>query len=198
MGRKLVENGQERILQRIFDGVNSNLVLDVSDFKESDNHKLHLVWRKFPRNKCSTEGLKMSISDSTQTNDGSRPDQLKIPKNSFTQVTSSMAASFSDSGSNSDLSVSLADLAAQEGASSDRSFPSAELVARERSSFKLPVKGRTISNSRTSETTSKTELSNRFTCLMDESLANDDTLDESGQKSFLISSGGGQLRGEKS
>ncbi len=73
VGRKLVENGQERILQWIFDGVNSNLVLDISDFKECDNHKLlHLAWRKFPRNKCLTEGLKMkmTISDSTQTDDG--------------------------------------------------------------------------------------------------------------------------------
>ncbi len=68
IGRKFVENGQQRILQRIFDGVNSDFVLDTSDFKESDQHKLlHLVWRKFPRNKCPTEGLKTTISDSTQT-----------------------------------------------------------------------------------------------------------------------------------
>ncbi len=68
VGRKLVENGQERILQRIFDGVNSNLVLDTSDFKESDSHKLlHLVWRKYPRNRPPTEGQKMIISHSTLT-----------------------------------------------------------------------------------------------------------------------------------
>ncbi len=49
VGENLAENGQEKILQRIYDGVNSNLCLDVSDFKESDNHKLlHLVWRRFP------------------------------------------------------------------------------------------------------------------------------------------------------
>ncbi len=40
VGKKLVENGQERILHRIYDCVTSNLFLDVSDFKESDNHKL--------------------------------------------------------------------------------------------------------------------------------------------------------------
>ncbi len=38
VGRKFVESCQDSILQRIFDGANSNLVLDVSDFKESDNH----------------------------------------------------------------------------------------------------------------------------------------------------------------
>ncbi len=35
VARKLVENGQERILQRLFDGVTSDLTLDVSDYKET-------------------------------------------------------------------------------------------------------------------------------------------------------------------
>ncbi len=44
VGRNLVGNGKERILQRISDGVTSLLYLGVVDFKESDNHKLlHLV-----------------------------------------------------------------------------------------------------------------------------------------------------------
>ncbi len=44
VGKKFVENGQERILKRLHEGVSSNLFLDVSDFKESDNHMLlHLV-----------------------------------------------------------------------------------------------------------------------------------------------------------
>ncbi len=61
VGKKLVENCQERIPKRIHEGVTSNLFLDVSDFKESDNHKvLHLVWRNFPRKKCPTEGLRTS------------------------------------------------------------------------------------------------------------------------------------------
>ncbi len=46
VGRKLLKHGQERILQGMCDAVTSNLFLDVSDYKESDNHKLlHLVWR---------------------------------------------------------------------------------------------------------------------------------------------------------
>ncbi len=66
VARKLVGNGQERILQRIYDGVTSDLTLDVSDYKESDEHKLlHLVWRKFPR-KRSAYGQKMNTSNSIQ------------------------------------------------------------------------------------------------------------------------------------
>ncbi len=68
VGRKLVENGQTRILQRIFDGVTSDWVLDVTDFKESNNHQLiHLVWRKFPRNRHSIEGQTTTATLSTQT-----------------------------------------------------------------------------------------------------------------------------------
>ncbi len=44
VGRKLVQNGQTRILHRFYDGVTSDLFLEVSEFKEPDNHKLlHLV-----------------------------------------------------------------------------------------------------------------------------------------------------------
>ncbi len=68
VARKLVENGQERILQRIFDGVTSDLTLDVSDYKESDEHKLlHLVWRKFPRKRSTAYGQKTDTSDFIQT-----------------------------------------------------------------------------------------------------------------------------------
>ncbi len=35
VGRKLVENGQEGILHRLFDGLTSNFVLDVADSKQS-------------------------------------------------------------------------------------------------------------------------------------------------------------------
>ncbi len=67
VGKKLVENGQTRILQRIYDGVKSDLFLDISDFKELDNHiPLHLVWRKFPRNQDSTEGQRMNVTLSMQ------------------------------------------------------------------------------------------------------------------------------------
>ncbi len=68
VGEKLVENGQERILHRIFGGVTSGMILVVSDFKESDNNKLlHLVWRKFPWNRHSTERKRAIASLSTQT-----------------------------------------------------------------------------------------------------------------------------------
>ncbi len=81
VARKLVENRQERILQRIFDDVTSNLILDVSDFKGSDEHKLlHLVWRKLPRNKRAIDGQKTNIPNSMQTDKFSTPDQLKISK----------------------------------------------------------------------------------------------------------------------
>ncbi len=71
VGRKLVETGQERILQRIFNGVNSNFVLDIADFKESHHHKLlHLVWRRFRRNGCPTGVQKTTTSDSMQTDEG--------------------------------------------------------------------------------------------------------------------------------
>ncbi len=84
-GRKLVENGQTRILQRIYDGVTSDLFLDTTDYKASDNHKLlHLVWRKFPRNRRPpTDGQKTIISHSTQTEGVSAPGLNKIPKNSI-------------------------------------------------------------------------------------------------------------------
>ncbi len=69
VGRKLVENGQTRILQRIYDGVTSNWVLDDADDKGSINHQLiHLVRRKFPRNRHPTEDRP---TVSTQTEEGS-------------------------------------------------------------------------------------------------------------------------------
>ncbi len=69
VARKLVEKGQTRILQRIYDGVTSDMLLDTWDYKESDNHQmLHLVWRKFPRNRrVGMDGQKTNISHSTQT-----------------------------------------------------------------------------------------------------------------------------------
>ncbi len=83
VARKLVEKGQERILQRIFDGVTSDLTLDVSDYKESDEHKLlHLVWQKFPRNRSIVEGQKTIISSSTQTTVDSDMGRLNFQGNS--------------------------------------------------------------------------------------------------------------------
>ncbi len=67
VARKLVENGQTRILQRIYDGVTSNWVLDVADDKGSMDHQLiHLVWRKFPRNRHPTEDRHSTVSTQTE------------------------------------------------------------------------------------------------------------------------------------
>ncbi len=75
VGRKLVQNGQSRILQRIHDGVTSNWVLDVADDKSSINHHLiHLVWRKFPRNQHPSEERRptaVSTQTDEQTDEGS-------------------------------------------------------------------------------------------------------------------------------
>ncbi len=74
VGKKLVENGQTRILQRIYDGVTSNWALDVADDKASINHQLiHLVWRKFPRNQHPSEERRPTAVSSTQTEEGSSP-----------------------------------------------------------------------------------------------------------------------------
>ncbi len=72
VGRKLFEKGQTRILQRLYDGVTSDWFLDVMDSKQSNNHQLiHLVWRKFPRNRHPTEEGRPTASLSTQTEESS-------------------------------------------------------------------------------------------------------------------------------
>ncbi len=71
VARRLVEDGQTRILQRIYEGVTSNWDLDVADDKSSKDHSLiHLVWRKFPRNRHPSEERR-STAVSTQTEEGS-------------------------------------------------------------------------------------------------------------------------------
>ncbi len=88
VGRILVENGQERILHRIYDGVTSNLILDVADSKQSQEHQLiHLVWRRFPRNRTVMEGPKTTCPISTQTEVDFNMGLYKISKNSITSVT---------------------------------------------------------------------------------------------------------------
>ncbi len=52
--------------------------LDVSDFKESSNHKLlHLVWRKYPRNCNYPERMATKNSSFTQTEERSSVGLLK-------------------------------------------------------------------------------------------------------------------------
>ncbi len=199
VGRKLVENDQKRILQGLFDGVTSHLYLDVSDFKESDNYKLlHLVWRKFPRNRCPTDGQKTTISDSTQTDEGSRPGLLKFSKNSFTSDNDCLLTTDMKGLFDANESASISDT----GSTSDGSLPSMDLAALEGASFKSLAKGQS-SKPRTLEITkSQTNLSNRFECLKDVISTNDDTSEESGQKSPLpspqIVSGRNRSRGTDS
>ncbi len=64
VGRKLVEKGQTRILQRIYEGVTSNWVLDVANDKRSISHQLiRLVWRKFPH---TAEERRPTVSTQTE------------------------------------------------------------------------------------------------------------------------------------
>jgi len=75
LAKNLVENGQERILLRLYESVGSGFSLDVADFKESIDHKLlHLVWRKGPGNlkinpiTCSTAvGMLPSLPTQTKS-----------------------------------------------------------------------------------------------------------------------------------
>ncbi len=189
VGRKLVENGQERILQRIFDGVNSIFVLDISDFKESDNHKLlHLVWRKSPRNKSSTEGLKTTISDSTQTNEDIRPGPLHVSRNYV--ASNSDCLSRTDLRDLFDMNESVSN--SESGSTSDGSLHSTDLAALETASFTFPAKGQS-SKPRTLEITkSQNNLSNRFECLKYDIPTNDNTSEEI-RKSPLPSPGTGEL-----
>ncbi len=144
VGRKLVENGQERILHRIYDGLTSNFVLDVADSKQSQEHQLiHLVWRRSPRNQknCATDGQKTTISDSTQTN----------------ELTTLDHSQFSEKPSTSNMNwIQTRDM---------RGTFDANNSALITDSFKTPAKWQS-SKPRTLETTKyQTEISNRFDCL---------------------------------
>ncbi len=166
IGRKFVENGQERILQRIFDGVNSDFFLDTSDFKESDQHKLlHLVWRKFTRNKCPTEGLKTTTSDSTQTAVELRhkiSDDFIFPGNSNQTLTSN-----TDWFQTRDM----------------RGPFDANKPAFTSDSYKTPAKGQSSKPITLKTTNYQIGTPNRFDCLNHDIPARDVTLFESGRKS---------------
>ncbi len=133
VARKLVQNGQTRILQRIYEGITSNWDLDVADEKSSMDHLLiHLVWRKFPRNRRPPmDGQKTKISHSTQTEEVLELGLKKTSKTSIISDTDCLSASdmmglfdanesdfISDADWDSDCSLSSMDLVAQKGASS--------------------------------------------------------------------------------
>ncbi len=156
VGRKLVENGQERILHRIFDGLTSNFVLDVADSKQSQEHQLiHLVWRRFPRNRTAVEGPKTTCPISTQTEISNISDM-----DSATDIRGLFGGNESvlisdDAGSTSDCSTSFSD-------------------------YKFPAKGRT-SKPKNFEQKSQTKLDNRFK-YFEEIIPENGTLGETGRK----------------
>ncbi len=129
-------------------------VLDISDFKESHEHKLlHLVWRKFPRNyRPPTDGQKTTISDSTQTDVESRADRHKISENSIipddTNCRSATENGPFDIRETSDLDKSAS---TSDSGSTEFSY----------------TKGQS-SKLRNPEKKSPIQLSNRFDCLEDE------------------------------
>ncbi len=180
VGRKFVENGQESILQRIFEGLNSGFVLDISDFKESQEHKLlHLVWRKFPRNyRPPTDGQKTIISHSTQTEGVSGPGTNNISK--ITNISDMDCFSATDirglfEANDSPAISESADQTSDAGWTSNCSLSSMDLMAQEPVSFKHLAIGR-------SKVTPE----------------NDNTLGESGRKSPLTGFGGNRIGGKKS
>ncbi len=183
MGRKLVENGQTRILQRIYEGVTSNWVLDIADDKSSiDHHLIHLVWRKFPRNRHSVEERRPTavttqteedLSASLGPSTSARLTRLPLhfgPRKIFDQQPI-------ESHSGSDLNNLFATECASTsdaGWTSDCSFSSLDSVAQEGASYKFPAKGRT-SKPKKYESKSPTKLVNRFKCLEENKTENGDT-----------------------
>ncbi len=146
VGKKLAENGQERILQTIYDGVSSNLVLDVSDLKESDNHKLlHLVWRKFLRNRHATKGQRAIKSMSTQTKEVLNVGLTRILRKSL--ASDATSSSVTDLGRLFDVDEPASDSAS---VSSDGPCSLTDSDIRDEQSFVSPTKGRRV-KSRTLE-----------------------------------------------
>ncbi len=188
--RKLVENGQTRILQRIYEGITSDFVLDVADGKSSMDHQLiHLVWRKFPRNRHSMEGLhltvstqteeasssslgsaasaeltgllpKLTTSNSTQTTEDMRPGPKHISRNYVASVSDCVSQPDLEELFNENGSLSDSD----DGVTSGCSMSSANLTLEFDNSFKKPAKRRT-GKPLSPEKKFQTHLSNRFDSL---------------------------------
>ncbi len=171
--RGLVENGQSRILQRIHEGITSNWFLDVADAKSStDHHLIHLVWRKFPRNRHTAEERRLTAVF-TQTEEGSKSldrqaieedcskilDQQAIERYSGSDLGKLFEAenntSFSDASSSSDFYSSGS--AGRERTSFDYSP--------ENTSFMRPPPKRRSGKPLLIEKKYHPELTNRFECL---------------------------------
>ncbi len=196
VARRLVEDGQTRILQRIYEGVTSNWDLDVADDKSSKDHSLiHLVWRKFPRNRHPSEERR-STAVSTQTEEGSSATlgseegssamlglatsagltrlPLKFGPRKILDQQSIEIYSGSDLGN---LFATESIPTSDAGWTSDCSPSSTDSVAQEGASFKFPAKGRT-SKPKIFESKSPTKLDNRYKCLEENKPENGDTLGE--------------------
>ncbi len=184
--RKLVEKGQTRILERIYEGVTSNWVLDVADDKSSINHQLiHLVWCKFPRNQHSTEERRPATV-STQTEEGSSAllglgtsaGLTRLPLNFGPRKILDQQPIECYSGSDlGNLFASESAPTSDTGWISDCTLTSMDSVAQERASYKFPAKGRT-SKPRIFKSKTPTKLINRFKCLEENNTKHSDTLGE--------------------
>ncbi len=179
VARNLVENGQSRILQRIHEGISSNWVLDIADAKSSiDHHLIHLVWRKFPRNRHSAEERRpTAVSTQTEVEGsnallglGASADLTGLPGKILEKDCYSSSdlgklfeaknnSSCSDAGSSSDFSYSGLDECKETSLD----------YSPENASFMPPSKRRS-GKSFNFEEKFHPELSNRFGCLEEENL----------------------------
>ncbi len=166
VARTLVENGQTRILQRIHEGLTSNWVLDIADAKSSiDHHLIHLVWRKFPRNRHTAEERRQTDVSTQIEKDSSA--ELGCLGSSAGLTRPSKKISNQACYSSSDLGNLFASESAptsDAGWTSDCTLSSTVSVAQEGTSFKFPAKGRT-SKPKLLKSKPPTKLVNRYKCL---------------------------------
>ncbi len=179
VGRKLVDNGQERILHRIYDGLTSDFILDVADSKQSQEHQLiHLVWRRIPRNRSAVQWPKTTCPGSTQTEADFNVDLYKISENSINSDTDCLTAAgkgppdqrkFSDEVN----SASSSDLGSQEFFST-----SGQSKNRRYHEKKDPI-----------------QLSNRFDCLENKECPETSNKISMGDRELSVNVRGGRHRG---
>ncbi len=152
-----------------------------------DHLLIHLVWRKFPRNRHPTEDRRPTVSTQTEgssallgldTSAGlTRLSSKILEKGCYSSsdlgklFETSNNTSCSNAGSFSNESPSISDV----DWTSDCSASSTDLVAQEGASFSFPAKRR-ICKPKIYEPKSQPELSNRFKCFGKKTPENGDTL----------------------
>ncbi len=140
VGRKLVKNVQERILQRIVDSVISHLFFDVSDFKEADNTSSSILpdvnsqETDFQPYRAENGYLPFGAERRMFT----RPGQLKIIKQYFTSDKDCFSAPDIRGLFDAKDSAPVSDYA--DSGSSNHSFSTTDLAVQERTSFTHPGK----------------------------------------------------------